>query len=133
MDDIKKIIFAQASLVKLPYRDKQFDKIYCISVLEHLRDVFNKRGYTGLKKIFQKILLQEIFQALQKIKCTLKDEGLIVLTFDYLRVNLDYLREIVERLELEFAGEVNMGLPDKALYSEKHQLYCYLAVLKKKI
>lgn len=107
----QRIFFSRASLAVLPYKDSKFDKIYCISVLEHLPS-------------------KDIFLSLKELKRTLKDDGLIVLTFDYPGIDLKYLKKILSDLGLVFAGSVSFEIPENALYSKEIGLYCFRAVLR---
>ncbi|MEW6447566.1 MAG: class I SAM-dependent methyltransferase [Bacillota bacterium] len=109
---LRQVFYCRASLTALPYRDRKFDKIYCISVLEHLPP-------------------PDIFRSLQEFKRTLKDDGLIVLTFDYPLVNFEYLAKVLSEAGLVFAGSVSFAMPENALYSERDRLYCFRAVLRK--
>jgi SAM-dependent methyltransferase len=128
-----KVNRACCSITQLPYEDKFFDKIYCISVLEHLRDWFNKKEgrakYFGLLK---DVLIKDIYDCLKEFKRTLKDDGLIILTFDFPKINLGYLDKTIDELGLEFAGEVNFNLPGNAIWSPELELHCFRAVLKKR-
>ena len=128
---LNNIHYSRASLTSLPYKDKMFDKIYCISVLEHLKDYFNK--YPLLTHIdFIKIFLKnDIYIALKEFKRTLKDNGLIIMTFDYPDINLSYLKKVVEGLGLSFAGNVSFHIPDDPLYSKELNLHCFRVVIKK--
>ncbi|MEW6574095.1 MAG: class I SAM-dependent methyltransferase [Bacillota bacterium] len=110
----RQVFYCRASLTALPYPDRTFDKIYCISVLEHLPPA-------------------ALFLSLQEFKRTLKDEGLIVLTFDYPLVNLEYLAKVFADVGLVFAGKVLFEMPENALYSEIDRLSCFRAVLRKAV
>ena len=39
---VENIGFSKASLTLLPYKDDTFDRVFCISVLEHLNDAYNR-------------------------------------------------------------------------------------------
>ncbi|GAW31225.1 class I SAM-dependent methyltransferase [Carboxydocella sp. JDF658] len=107
------IHFAKADLAKLPYEKGKFDKIFCISVLEHLN---------------MKVMLS----ILKEFKRTLKDTGLIILTFDYPTINLDTFINIITEVGLKFNGPVSLTLPEDAVFSDLYgRLYCYRAVLRK--
>jgi len=128
---IYRVRFANCSITSLPYKDAYFDKIYCISVLEHLDDIYNKKPLMlYLRSIINKFLSHDIYLCLKDFKRVLKKKGLIILTFDYPRINLDYFRRIIPKLGLAFAADVSFELPPSALYSEEHSLYCYRAVLR---
>jgi len=107
------INYIKADLKRLPFKSKKFDLIYCISVLEHLP-------------------YQDIKLSLEEFKRTLKDVGLIVLTFDYPSINLEDFRNIIAEVGLEFAGNVSFQLPKNAITSNIYsRLYCFRAVLRK--
>lgn len=129
---LQDVQFKQASLNKLPYPAKHFDKIYCISVLEHLSDWFNKYVWLlPLNKVLP-FAPRMIEHSLFEFRRVLKDDGLIVLTFDYPRINLAYFKWLIENLGFEFAGPVHFSLPSDALYSKSHKLHCFRAVIRKK-
>jgi len=109
----QQLFFARASLTALPYEDNKFDKIYCISVLEHLS-------------------LTDMFLSMQEFKRTLKDDGMLLLTLDYPIVDLIVLINIIEHLDLEFAGDLSLDLPEDALFSSIYGLYCFKAAVRKK-
>ncbi len=103
-----------ANLTNLPYSNKQFDKVFCISVLEHMDK-------------------DSMFQAFQEFQRVLKDDGLVILTFDYPDIQFPNLEEAISQADLQFYGDVSFELPTDALYSRFHPptLYCFRAVLKK--
>lgn len=69
---LNKIHFSQASLLSLPYPDKKFDRIICISVIEHLNDIFNKYPiFWSVRKILSHSK-KEIYSALFEFRRTLK-------------------------------------------------------------
>ncbi|MFA5886399.1 MAG: class I SAM-dependent methyltransferase [Patescibacteria group bacterium] len=127
----QKIVYQKASLTKMPYENKKFDKIYCLSVLEHLNDWPNKYPYFNDHPGFDKFIPRNIEHSLREFRRVLKDNGLIILTFDYPTINLYYFKRIIERLNLTFAAAVDFTLPPRALYSPDKQLYCFRAILKK--
>jgi len=107
------IKFRIADIKELPYEDEQFNKIYCISVLEHLDPVSQKL-------------------ALGELQRTLKHDGLLILTFDYPTINLQYFQDVVAESGLSFKGSTNFDLPVDALHSDIYgRLYCFRAILKK--
>ncbi|SHE28619.1 class I SAM-dependent methyltransferase [Desulforamulus putei] len=111
----QKIHFKQCNLTSLPYDDKKFDKIFCISVLEHMN-------------------LQDIKMSLQEFKRTLKENGFIVLTFDYPNISLEQFMDTVNEIGLNFAGRVSFNIPKAAVTSNLWgKLYCYRTVLKKRL
>lgn len=88
----------QCDMTSLPYRDRMFDTVYCISVLEHV-------GETAR------------FQALSEFTRVMKDDGQIVLTVDYPTVDLRHLEESMGRLGLEFRAEHDFAIPENAISS----------------
>jgi SAM-dependent methyltransferase len=129
--DIK---YSTSSITHLPYPDNFFDKVYCISVLEHLKDHFNERktfSFTQLDNFWGKFFKKDIYRSIQEFKRVLKPGGLIVVTFDYPIINLEYFNEIVRKLGLHFVEKPDFNLPENALYSEHFGLYCFRAVIKK--
>ena len=130
---LRDIHYSKASLTELPYKDNMFDRIFCISVIEHLNDVSNK--YSRWPKIFRcklfnRLFPQDIYRSLKEFKRILKDDGLIVLTLDYPRINLEYLRKILPEIGLTFADKVSFIIPQNAIYSKKDKIYCFRALLK---
>ncbi len=125
------IHYAVASLVKLPYDDGMFDRIFCISVIEHLKDFFNRHPEIPPTRFLRLFFRHEIRTSLSEFRRTLKDDGLIILTLDYPDVNLSYLSGVIQSIGLSFAGPVDTTLPANALYSEKMKLWCFRAVLSK--
>jgi len=131
LDYSRRIRYSRSDLTSLPYGDNMFDKIFCISVLEHLKDSFNR--YPLLLKIpwMKDFFHQDILRSLKEFRRTLKRDGLIVLTFDYPDINLEYLKEIVPAAGLQFAGPAAFDIPENALYSEELEIFCYRAALVK--
>ena len=128
---LNNIHYSKASLTSLPYKDKMFDKIYCISVLEHLKDYFNKYPLIARMNFMKIFLKNDIYTALKEFERTLKDNGLIIMTFDYPDINLSYLKKAVAELGLSFAGNISLDMPDNALYSADLNLHCFRAVINK--
>jgi SAM-dependent methyltransferase len=125
------IHYSKAPLTALPYPDGMFDKIFCISVLEHLKDFFNKYSMLYGINFLRFFVSHDIYRSLQEFRRTLKDGGLIILTFDYPVININYLVKIVQMSGLSFAGPVSRDVPRDALYFQEMGLNCYRAVLKK--
>jgi SAM-dependent methyltransferase len=122
----------QASLTALPYLDRTFDKVYCISVLEHLSDPFNKWPWLLPLRPVLGFVGATIEQSLAEFRRVLKDDGLMVLTFDHPRINLRYIEHLVDRLGLEFAGPHDTTVPVGALTWSERRLRCFRAVLRKR-
>ncbi|WP_240548074.1 class I SAM-dependent methyltransferase [Paenibacillus lignilyticus] len=105
----------QASLAELPYRDRLFDKIFCISVMEHLSP-------------------SDALLAMHEFHRTLKDDGAVVITLDYPTVNLAYFQLIMSLSGFEFVGAVDTTIPENVLHTEQWGgLSCFRALLKKAI
>ncbi|MBM7563931.1 class I SAM-dependent methyltransferase [Paenibacillus sacheonensis] len=103
---------AHASIAALPYQGAAFDTIFCISVLEHLSE-------------------QDLTAALGEFYRTLRQDGRVVLTFDYPTVDLQRFRELAQQQGFIFAGDVTAELPEDAITSDLWgRLYCYRAVLR---
>lgn len=121
--------YEKASLSAMPYADGTFDRVFCISVLEHLKDSFNK---WPVLRAFAPLLAgarRDIRDSLIEFKRVLRPDGLIVLTFDYPRINLSYLKSVVSEAGLRFAGEVDFELPRDAIRNAEKGLNCFRAVL----
>lgn len=119
-DNTKLIVADFSKHVDLP--DASLDRIFCISVLEDLNDFIN-----GAMMEFARLL---------------KDDGLIVATFDvhydtdkplgrYPGVNFEKLQNAMEAAGLEFALPVNMDKAS-AVFHREFNLACFHAVMRKK-
>ncbi|MEF3302938.1 class I SAM-dependent methyltransferase [Paenibacillus sp. GYB003] len=108
------IRYAQANLASLPYEERKFDKIFCISVLEHMQ-------------------WDDIVRALSEFHRVLKDDGLLVVTFDYPTISLPRLDEALKLTGFGYYGARSTEKPAHALRSTMWgELYCYRAVLAKR-
>ncbi|SDE46906.1 Tetratricopeptide repeat-containing protein [Paenibacillus sp. UNCCL117] len=105
---------SRADLTQLPYSDKQFDKIFCISVLEHLEDTVQ-------------------LQALIEFARVLKDEGLIILTVDYPNVQIERFMKLMYVTRLKFHGGWDFSIPQDAVASSRWgtELKCIRLLLSK--
>lgn len=109
----KHIHYKKAQLNALPYEDGKFDKLFCISVLEHL-------GTEGIK------------HSLKEFSRVLKENGMIVLTFDYPPVDPNALQKAISTAGLKFAGEADFTLPADAITTDLWgKYYCYRCILVK--
>jgi len=131
---VNRVHYARCSTTSLPYEIEKFDKIYCISVLEHLTCSAKRSRHplrTILATILGRVYSDDILLSLSEFQRVLKKNGLIILTFDYPRIDLEYFEKIVSKLGLAFAGGVSYELPPCALYSREQKLYCYRAMLRR--
>ncbi|QUI21942.1 methyltransferase domain-containing protein [Vallitalea pronyensis] len=109
----KGIHYSKQSIINLDYDDQTFDKVFCISVLEHLDP-------------------SDMALSLQSFKRVMKDDGLLVITLDYPTVNLNGFVGMLQAAGLKFAGDYDLTLPVDAIYTRiLGGLYCFRAVLKK--
>ena len=108
-----KVKFNQCNITSLPYSDKMFSVITCISAIEHMDE-------------------QTILEGLKEFKRILKDDGKIVITLDYPTLKPDEFIELVKQVGLIIDGGYNYDLPDNAIFSDYFgdRLYCYSIVLK---
>jgi SAM-dependent methyltransferase len=104
--------FTLASVVDLPYGDGTFDRVFCISTLEHL----GPDGRAGALREFGRVL---------------RPGGLAVLTVDVPPVNLRALLDQADAAGLRPAGDVLDldGPPAGAVYHEGWGLRVYRAAL----
>ena len=110
---ISKINFSNSNLTNLPYGDNKFDKIYCISVLEHLSDHDKENG------------INEFYRVLKK-------DGLLVLTVDYPTVDLNLLTSKLKKAGFKFVDSINCDICPNAIYSKvSGGLYCFRLLLRK--
>lgn len=95
------------------FEEKYFDKIFCISVLEHV-----------LPKA-------DILKILINFRKLLKDDGLIILTIDHPFLITDNFISYVNQANLQFAGKKDFKIPQNVVKGTYMGLRCYRAVLKK--
>ena len=93
-----------------------FDRIICISVLEHLTE-------------------EGLLKTLLEFKRLLKKEGLLVVTIDYPYLDLEMFNRMLEKSGLFYAGKVNFELPGNALTTDMFPqfpggLYSFRALLR---
>ncbi|MFP7495021.1 class I SAM-dependent methyltransferase [Terribacillus saccharophilus] len=113
-DILQTIHRAEANLTSLPYEDAFFDKIFCISVMEHLDVSVQKRAWEQFSR-------------------TLKPDGYVIMTFDYPTVDIGILETLAELADFEYAGPVESEIPADALFDDRWgRLYCYRAIFRKK-
>jgi len=112
-DDIfSKINLVCASILRLPQYMPLFDRIFCISTLEHLSSLDRKK-------------------TLQEFKKFLAPDGFIVLTVDYPVITPEVLASCCNEIGLRMLGNVEFGFPsEQALTSQG--LHVYRCVLTHK-
>jgi len=104
------IYYKICDLGNLDYPDHSFDRVFCISVLEHC----HTSKYLSILKEFKRVL---------------KEDGLIILTFDVPTHNLlGLLPQLMGETGLTFAGGFNNQKPENAIYGVG--LNVFRAVLK---
>lgn len=81
---------AHANLADLPYDREKFDRVFCISVLEHMTP-------------------EDQSAAIGEFYRTLKPGGLLVLTFDYPAVHLENIQQTLQQAGFTFAGRPISG------------------------
>ncbi|MFA4136963.1 MULTISPECIES: class I SAM-dependent methyltransferase [unclassified Brevibacillus] len=109
------IHYCRANLTYLSYSNQKFDTISCISVLEHLEDPVMVQAFSEFHRV-------------------LKDDGQLVLTFDYPLINLARLQQVLAEVGLQFSGDVSFEMPTDVVYSDLYapRLFFFRALLKKK-
>jgi SAM-dependent methyltransferase len=126
------------SIDSLPYNNNFFDKVFCISVLEHLPDFRNSLGglkfefsgsgiWTAISNIGRKMILDSI----KEFERILKPGGKLIMTFDFPRINLDYIERILKLTKFKFLGKFEKELPENALFSDELKLYCFRIIVEK--
>jgi len=114
----KKIEFNTDNLTKLSYSDKQFNKTFCISVLEHIDKYLTLDNYKT----------SNLYKAITELNRVTKDDGLLIFTFDYPHINLTVFNQIIKDLNLNYF-DYKDNLSEKNV--TKNNLKCFRAVLKK--
>jgi ubiquinone/menaquinone biosynthesis C-methylase UbiE len=112
----KKITFNTCGIEKMPYIDKFFNKVICISSLEHLE---NNIILDGLNEFYR----------------VLKNDGKVLLTLDYPTKEPKDIIQMVKQVGFKIDGKYSYTLPKNAIYSDyfgKIRLYCFNMVLVKK-
>lgn len=104
--------FKQASIANLSYRNGMFDKVFCISALEHLSDEDKLNSLKGFRKV-------------------IKNNGMIILTLDYPDTTIETMERLADEAGLKLAGDKNEAIPTNSINWE-NKLYCFRMVLVKK-
>jgi ubiquinone/menaquinone biosynthesis C-methylase UbiE len=108
-----KLEFINSDLTNLEtIKDKTIDKVFCISVLEHLDG-------------------NSILATIKEFKRVLKDDGQIILTIDHPYLKSKDLVQIVDSFELEFVGSLDYETPKNVLHGPYNGLKTYSAILQK--
>ena len=105
--------FRQSCIGDMRFRKGMFDKIFCISVLEHLPD-------------------EEKLKVLEAFSKVLKGNGMVILTLDYPDTNIEAMEVLADKAGLKLAGGKNATIPDNAANWSNGQLYCFRMILIKK-
>ncbi|MEK3918335.1 MULTISPECIES: class I SAM-dependent methyltransferase [Paenibacillus] len=105
---------AQANLAQLPYESGKFDRVFCISVLEHLD--------TGT-----------MLRAFREFARVLKPNGQLIATFDVPEMRPDLLETIMAVTGLTIENKLNVEEPDDAIWSDMYgtPIRCFRAVICK--
>lgn len=105
---------AQANLAQLPYESGKFDRVFCISVLEHLD--------TGT-----------MLRAFREFARVLKPKGQLIATFDVPEMRPDLLETIMAVTGLTIEDKLNVVEPDDAIWSDMYgtPIRCFRAVICK--
>ena len=107
VDLLNKIDLKQADIADLPYDNEMFDKICCISVLEH----------TGLQ--IRENAIKEFYRCL-------KSGGKLLLTVDYPDVNLEEMYSIIDATGFKYEKNKDLMPFDNAIRSGWHGgITCY--------
>lgn len=105
---------AKANLAQLPYESGKFDRVFCISVLEHLD--------TGT-----------MLRAFREFARVLKPKGQLIATFDVPEMRPDLLETIMAVTGLTIEDKLNVHEPDDAIWSDMYgtPIRCFRAVICK--
>jgi len=105
---------AKADLAQLPYESGKFDRVFCISVLEHLD--------TGT-----------MLRAFREFARVLKPNGQLIATFDVPEMRPDLLETIMAVTGLNIEDKLNVKEPDDAIWSDMYgkPIRCFRAVICK--
>jgi ubiquinone/menaquinone biosynthesis C-methylase UbiE len=89
-----------------------FDRVFCISVLEHMPPA-------------------DRAAALREFARIVRPDGLVVLTMDHPLVDLGEFVRLVAAAGLRFVGDVRLHVPPDALASPDRRLRCFRALLQR--
>jgi SAM-dependent methyltransferase len=99
-----------ADIRSLPYKWSVFDRVFCISTLEHM----DRDGR---------------IMALREFKRVLKPDGLLLITADYPTLDPAIMAEEALNQGFAFAGDYDLKVPSNAI-SVGGELHCYRMALK---
>lgn len=116
LEYLDKPLLSRQDITNTSYTEAMFDRIICISVLEHLQE-------------------EELLKTLLEFKRLLKKEGLVVVTFDYPYLDIEMFNRMLEKSGLFYAGKVNFELSGNVLTTDIFPefpggLYSFRALLK---
>lgn len=106
--------FANVDLKDIGKRYKgYFDKLFCISVLEH--DIPN------------------LEENLKSFEMAIKGSGLIILTMDYPLIKPETVLNMLDNINLQVVGEIDYREPERMLRGYYSNLSCFSMILEKKV
>jgi SAM-dependent methyltransferase len=116
INDLKgtdKLTFRQLDLVNLEkeFECETFDKIFCISVFEHIPD--------------------QALEVLNNFKKLIKPGGLIIMTLDHPFMMSDHFVSLVNLSGLQFVADVDYKIPKNVVHGPYNGLKVYTAILTK--
>lgn len=111
-DQLQQLQRSCCSITATPYGDRMFDRVFCISVLEHLPPADRAAALAEFARI-------------------VRDDGLLVLTMDHPLVDLAEFVRMVAAAGLWFAADVQPHVPPDALWSDTYYLRCFRALLQR--
>lgn len=94
----EQVQLAVCDMTRMPYPDATFDRVFCISVFEHLAPLDQLRSLLEFTRV-------------------LRNDGLVVLTVDHPTVDLDRLTAQLAMVGLRFAGAADFTVPPDAISS----------------
>jgi ubiquinone/menaquinone biosynthesis C-methylase UbiE len=109
-----RVTLRHCDLKDMPFNDNMFNKVFCISVLEHLDE-------------------QTQLRTLLEFSRVLKKDGLLVMTVDYPAVNMEQLMKLMDQIGFTFYGDCDFKVPEDALSSTMwgSELKCIRLLLRK--
>jgi ubiquinone/menaquinone biosynthesis C-methylase UbiE len=111
--ELDKMTRSKANIANLPYDNERFDRVFCISTIEHMPQA-------------------DVPKALAEFCRVIKKDGLIILTLDVPPYKPARLKELVESAGLTFAGSFEPEEPTNILRTSMYGgLTVFRAVLKR--